>query len=105
MKIFYSYTSISYQVQVPIRIFTTRVKTYNHRVNLKYEFKLVDSHGNNLRENQFMVKQTESNTFDIFLLEQCRASESFQLELKIEFYNNYQFSSCLLNKIHVFVTE
>ncbi|RNA08865.1 Fibulin-1 [Brachionus plicatilis] len=105
MKIFYSYTSISYRVRAPIRIFTTRVNTYSRRIKLKYEFKLIDSNGNNLREDQFMVKQTESNTFDIFLLEQCRASESFQLELKIEFYNDIQFSSCLLNKIHVFVTE
>lgn len=105
MKIFYSHTSFSHLVPVPIRIFTTRVNSYSRRIKLKYEFKLIDTQGLHLREDQFLVKQTDSNTFDIFLLEPCRAAENFQLELKIEFYNENQFSSCLLNKIFVYITE
>ncbi len=92
-------------VPVPIRIFTTKVNTYNRRIRLQYEFKVVDSEGYRLREDQFMVKQTESNTFDIFLLEPCKQANNLQLELKIEFYYDSQFSSCLLNKIFVFISD
>jgi hypothetical protein len=105
VKIFYSYTSISQMAQVPIRIFTTRVNSYSRRLKLKYEFKLLDFQGERLREDQFLVKQVDTNTFDVFLLEACRATESFKLELKIDFYNENQFSSCLSNQIYVIVTE
>lgn len=88
---------------VPMRIYTTRVNTYSRRIKVKSDFKVVDSQGSHLREDQFMVKQTDPNTFDIYLLEQCKVSEKFSLELKIEFYNEYQFQSCLLNKIYLFV--
>lgn len=90
---------------VPIKLFTTRVNTYSRRIKLKYEFKLIDSGGARLRDEQFLVKQVDTNTFDVYLLETCRANEDFQLELKIEFFNDNQFSSCLLNKIFVYVTE
>ena len=105
MKIFYSYTSFSYLVPVPIRIFTTRVNTYSRRIRLQHEFKVVDSNGGKLREDQFLVKQTDANTFDIYLLEPCKQSENLSLELKIDFFNDSQFSSCLLNRIFVFITE
>jgi hypothetical protein len=105
MKIFYSHTSFSYLVPVPIRVFTTRVNTYSRRIRLEYDFKVTDSKGLHLREDQFLVKQTDANTFDVFLLEPCKAAENLQLELKIEFYNDNQFSSCLLNKIFVYITE
>jgi hypothetical protein len=103
MKIFYSYSSISSTSQVPLRIFTTRVNTYSRRIRIKHEFKIIDSQGQHLREDQFLVKQTDLNTFDIFLLEPCKASDRFSMELKIEFYNENQFQSCLLNKIYLFV--
>jgi hypothetical protein len=105
MKIFYSHTSFSYLVPVPIRIFTTKVNTYSRRIRLQYEFKVIDSQGMKLREDQFLVKQTDANTFDIYLLEPCKQAESLNLELKIDFYNDNQFSSCLLNRIFVFITE
>lgn len=103
MKIFYSYTSVSHVMPVPMRIFTTRVNTYSRRIKVKSDFKIVDSQGTHLSADQFMVKQTDANTFDIFLLEACRASEKFSMELKIEFYNENQFQSCLLNKIYLFI--
>lgn len=103
MKIFYSYTSVSHMMQVPMRIFTTRVNTYSRRIKVKGDFKVVDSSGAHLREDQFMVKQTDPTTFDIYLLEQCKTAEKFSLELKIEFYNEVQFQSCLLNKIYLFI--
>lgn len=102
-KIFYSYTSISHQATVPMRIFTTRVNTYSRRIKVKSDFKVIDSKGVQLREDQFVVKQSDPNTFDIFLLEQCKVSEKFSMELKIEFFNEYQFQSCLLNKVFLFI--
>ena len=105
MKIFYSHATFSYLVPVPIKIFTTRVSTYSRRIKFKYDLKLIKSDGNSLREDQFSVKQVDSNTFEIYLLEQCLAAENIQLDLRIEFYSDNQFSSCLLNKVFVYVTD
>jgi hypothetical protein len=105
VKIFYSHTSISVRSQVPLRIFTTRVNSYSRRIKLKYEFKLLDYQGGYVSQEQFTVKQIDTNTFDVYLLEPCRATESFKLELKIDFYNDNQFSSCLSNQIYVYVSE
>lgn len=105
MKIFYSHTSFSYMVPMPLRIFTTRVNVYSRRILLKYDFKVTDSSGQQLREDQFMVRQTDDRTFDVYLLERCKANDDFNLDLKIEFYQDERFSSCLLNKIHVYVTD
>ncbi len=105
MKIFYSYTSFSHLVPMPLRIFTTRVNVYSRRIKLKYDFKVTDSQGQHLREDQFLVKQTDDRTFDVYLLERCKANDNLSLELKVEFYQDSQFSSCLLNKIYVYVTD
>ena len=43
MKIFYSYTSVSHMMQVPMRIFTTRVNTYSRRIKVKGDFKVVET--------------------------------------------------------------
>ncbi len=107
VKIFYSYTTIQHAVQVPIKIFTTRVNTYSRRITLKPELKLTTVDGViRLRENQFAVKQTDSNTFEVFLLEPCsRSISQFDIDLKIDFYSEAHFTSCLLNKIHVDVID
>lgn len=105
MKIFYSHATFSYLVPVPIKIFTTRVSTFSRKIKFKHDLKLVKADGNYLREDQFTVKQVDANTFEIYLLEQCLAAENIQLDLRIEFYSDNQFSSCLLNKVFVYVTE
>ena len=92
-------------VPMPLRIFTTRVNVYSRRIKLKYDFKVTDSQGQHLREDQFMVKQTDDKTFDVYLLAPCKANDNLSLELKVEFYQDSQFSSCLLNKIYVYVTD
>ena len=104
MKIFYGYSTFSHMVPLPVRVFTARVTTYSRRIKFKTDLKLVRSNGNRLRQDQFEVRQLDSNTFEVFLLEQCLIDEKIQLELNIELYNENQFSSCLLNKIFVFVT-
>jgi hypothetical protein len=105
MKIFYSYSTFSHLVPVPIKIFTTKVNTYSRRIKLKPDLKLVTAEGEVLREDQFSVKQVDTNTFEVYLMEACYATQNLQLELKIDFYTETQFSSCLLNKIFVFITE
>ena len=105
MKIFYSHSTFSYKVPVPVKIFTTRVTTYSRRIKFRYDLQLIDMKGRALTKEQFMVKMVDSNTFEIYLLEQCTANQNIQLDLKIEFYNEETFSSCLLNKVFVFVTE
>ncbi len=104
-KIFYIPYTFSYLQPVPVKIFSTKVSTYSRRIKFRHEFKLVKTDGNHLREDQFEVKQIDANTFEIYLLEQCLVAQNIQLELKIEFYSDNQFQSCLLNKVFVFVTE
>jgi hypothetical protein len=106
MKIFYSHSTFSHLVPLPVKIFTTRVTTYSRRIKFRYDLQLVNNmNGKSLTKNQFMVKTVDSNTFEIYLLEHCVANQNIQLDLKIEFYNEDTFSSCLLNKVFVFVTE
>ena len=92
-------------VPVPVKIFTTRVTTYSRRIKYRYDLKLVKADGNSLTRDEFEVKQTDSNTFEIYLLKQCLVQENLELDLKIEFYNEETFTSCLLNKVFVFVTN
>lgn len=105
MKIFYSHSTFSHMVPVPVKIFTTRVTTYSRRIKFRYDLNLVTSTGTQLMRDEFMVKQVDNNTFEIYLLKQCLVSQNIQLDLKIEFYNEDTFSSCLLNKVFVFITE
>jgi hypothetical protein len=93
-------------VPVPVKIFTTRVTTYSRRIKFRYDLTLVNTGtGDQLTKDEFMVKQVDNNTFEIYLLKQCLVSQNIQLDLKIEFYNEETFSSCLLNKVFVFITE
>lgn len=105
MKIFYSHSTFSHLVPLPVKIFTTRVTTYSRRIKYKYELKLISASGSQLTEDEFKVKQVNNNTFEIYLLKQCHVAQNIQLDLKIEFYNEATFSSCLLNKVFVFITE
>ncbi len=105
MKIFYSHSTFSNLVPVPVKIFTTRVTTYSRRIKYRYDLKLIKADGNSLTRDEFEVKQTDSNTFEIYLLKQCLVQENLELDLKIEFYNEETFTSCLLNKVFVFVTN
>ena len=105
MKIFYSYTSFSHLVPVPIRIFTTRVSSNSRRIKYKYDLKLIHTDGYKLRDDQFTVKQVDSNTFEVYLNEACISPSNIQLDLKIEFYKESLYSSCLMNKIFVYVTD
>ena len=105
MKIFYSHSTFSHLVPVPVKIFTTRVTTYSRRIKFKYDLELVTSTGYTLTKDQFQVKQVDSNTFEIYLLKACLMQENIQLDLKIEFYNEAQFSSCIMNKVFVFITK
>ena len=106
MKIFYSHSTFSHMVPVPVKIFTTRVTTYSRRIKFRYDLTLVNTGtGDQLTKDEFMVKQVDNNTFEIYLLKQCLVSQNIQLDLKIEFYNEETFSSCLLNKVFVFITE
>ena len=101
MKIFYSHSTFSHLVPLPVKIFTTRVTTYSRRIKYKYELKLISASGSQLTEDEFKVKQVNNNTFEIYLLKQCHVAQNIQLDLKIEFYNEATFSSCLLNKVFV----
>ena len=77
-------------------------------MKLKPELKIVALDGGvvRLREDQFSVKQADANTFEVYLLEPCsRAVQQFEVDLKIDFYSESHFSSCLLNKIHVDVVD
>jgi len=104
MKIFYSHSTFSSMVPVPVKIFTTRVTTYSRRIKYRYDLKLINN-GNSLSRDEFEVKQTDNNTFEIYLLKQCLVQENLELDLKIEFYNEETFTSCLLNKVFVFITN
>jgi hypothetical protein len=106
MKIFYSYSSFSRYVPVPIRIFTTRIKTYSRRIRLQYDLNLISrDSGAPMSKDYFTVKQVDGNTFDVYLLEPSIEPENWQLDLRIEFYSHQTFSSCLLNKIFIYITD